>query len=163
MRFYKIMAATGLAFALSSTAILAQSYKGPAELPPASYEGAQFVDSNGCVFVRSGFNGNVTWVPRITLTREQLCGVRPTSVRRSAPVAVGLVSATVTTSGATRTGPKSAPRKIAEARSIRPPKGYRFMPRVSQLNPLSGVGTAQGDAQMRQIWTDTVPRRLVSE
>ena len=162
MRLYKLMAAACLTFAVSNTAGVAQNYKGPAELPPASYGGAQFVDSQGCVFIRSGFDGNVTWVPRITRAREQLCGAQVNSVRRSAPVAaVALASASV--SGDTFVGPKSAPRKIAEARTIRPPKGFRAIRDMGRLNPRAGVGTLEGRAQMRRIWTDTVPRRLIAE
>lgn len=50
----------------------------PAEFPPESFDGRQFVDSAGCAFIRAGVDGNVSWVPRMTRSREQVCGMQPT-------------------------------------------------------------------------------------
>ena len=50
----------------------------PAEFPPADFAGNQYVDSSGCAFIRAGISGNVTWVPRMTQQRNQLCGFEPT-------------------------------------------------------------------------------------
>ncbi len=61
-----------------STAQTAGVADGPVETPPADFDGTQYVDSRGCVFVRAGYNGATAWVPRLTSEREALCGLDPT-------------------------------------------------------------------------------------
>jgi hypothetical protein len=54
----------------------AQALKGvktPANLPPVGYNGVQFVDYDGCIFVRAGRLGDVSWVPRIDQSRKHMC------------------------------------------------------------------------------------------
>lgn len=233
----------------------AQSLKrssGPSELPPRSFQGKQFVDSNGCAFIRAGYSGRVSWIPRVSRSRKVLCGFRPTfearaaaatpveqPVRRVVQPKVRTVKQTKvqprTTSnsgqilrstaapqinsnsriapkvkpvdraiapcvgasslsskyinngegvrcgpqsGDTRTvirrevlkqsnlenqrrGPKGTNRRIARAKSIKAPKGYRAVHRDGRLNPLRGVGTTSGKTQMAAIWSNTVPRYLI--
>ncbi|WP_068119102.1 SPOR domain-containing protein [Tropicimonas marinistellae] len=51
---------------------------GPAELPPEGFDAPQYVDSEGCVFVRAELDGAVNWVPRMTRDRKPVCGMQPT-------------------------------------------------------------------------------------
>lgn len=60
--------------------ISAQSIRalgGPAEAPPAGFQGQQYVDSRGCVFMRAGLGGQVTWVARIGRDRRPICNDVP--------------------------------------------------------------------------------------
>ncbi|MFZ7091879.1 SPOR domain-containing protein [Primorskyibacter sp. 2E233] len=80
LKSFTIIAVIAASMGIVSSAALAQGdIKAiPANFPPESFTGKQFVDNNGCVFVRAGFDGNTTWVPRVTRQRKQICGQTPT-------------------------------------------------------------------------------------
>ena len=85
----RIIAATAVFMVCAGQAAFAQMTAAlPAEFPPASYPGNQYVDSAGCAFIRAGVSGNVTWVPRVDRSRQQLCGFQPSlgGVQAALPV-----------------------------------------------------------------------------
>ncbi|MEO5614231.1 MAG: SPOR domain-containing protein [Cypionkella sp.] len=56
----------------------------PAERPPASFKGAQYVDSRGCVFMNASYAGAAQWVARVDRKHKVLCGYPPTFGARPA-------------------------------------------------------------------------------
>ncbi|TVP70688.1 MAG: hypothetical protein EA339_12290 [Rhodobacteraceae bacterium] len=59
--------------AVMAGSVGAQTGFAPAELPPEGFEGREFTDSQGCVFLRSTFGGEVTWIPRFGPDRQPVC------------------------------------------------------------------------------------------
>ncbi|WP_431300855.1 SPOR domain-containing protein [Tabrizicola sp. BL-A-41-H6] len=57
----------------------------PAETPPATFAGQQYVDSAGCLFLRAGSKGETVWVPRVARDGGVLCGFPPSG--RRVPIA----------------------------------------------------------------------------
>ena len=74
----KSLPAAVVAVAFSAVAAQAQG-RAPAELPPSGFAGQQYVDSRGCLFIRAGHGGQVTWVARIDRNRKPICGQTPSA------------------------------------------------------------------------------------
>jgi hypothetical protein len=58
--------------------------------------------------------------------------------------------------------PVTLPRRVIRAAPVTVPAGYEPAWKDDRLNPMRGKGTAEGKAQMDQLWSETVPRRLIS-
>ncbi len=69
------------AVVLAGSAAAAQDLIRPAELPPQDYNGQQYVDSKGCLFLRAGSGGQTIWVPRVTRRGASICGYPPSGSR----------------------------------------------------------------------------------
>ena len=110
MNYRGILGAAALGLIFSGQAAQAQSSGVPAEFPPTSFSGNQYVDSNGCAFIRAGVGGIVTWVPRVDRRRNQLCSFQSTFAQvASAPMVAAPVSdvaAPIQTVASITTAPK---------------------------------------------------------
>jgi len=131
---------------------------GPAEMPPSDFSGAQYIDSRGCLFVRAGLNGSVTWVPRVNRDRELLCGFQPTLRQAEAQAVQAAPPKRIV---ATPKPVRSVAAVPAPAPRARLPKGFKAAWSDGRLNPHRGPRTALGNAQMALKWTNTVPARLI--
>ncbi len=94
MRLTRVIAGFVMASSLGLCAfssLQAQSLRNagpPAEFPPDSFKGSQYVDSRGCIYIRAGVDGYTTWVPRVSRDRKVVCGYKPSLAPGSGTTAV---------------------------------------------------------------------------
>lgn len=169
MRIASILATAAIVVTCGSVSVQAQSSTKavPAEFPPASFTGRQYVDSKGCVFIRAGIDGAVTWVPRMTRARKQICGVQP-SLSSAQVAAVQAPRATAEPPAAAP--PAAAPRRAAAAQPAPAPvRARRPVAAATPAAPPAAPPAASADAPPR-VRTVTVavpaadaPPRRVAE
>ncbi|MFV0492055.1 MAG: SPOR domain-containing protein [Pseudorhodobacter sp.] len=110
-RFFMILATAFIGLPLAG-AVLAQDIAQPAEMPPADFAGQQYVDSRGCVFLRTGVDGQIRWVQRMTADRQPLCGYPPSVQQVEGPEPAGATRATGAAAAPAKAAP-STPRRQA--------------------------------------------------
>ncbi|MDA5095648.1 SPOR domain-containing protein [Aliiroseovarius sp. KMU-50] len=137
----KTAAVMAILAGISATGAQALSLKKgaqPAELPPAGYDGNSYVDSRGCIYIRAGVAGNVTWVPRVTRNREVVCGARPSlAAAQPAPVEAPVEAAAPIQSVTAVETPSNptAPVQSTTVRKVPSTARTRVVPRPSKPGP----------------------------
>ncbi|MFQ5437718.1 MAG: SPOR domain-containing protein [Paracoccaceae bacterium] len=153
-----------LALAGAAQATLVHDATGPAELPPASFTGPQFVDSRGCAYIRTGYGGAVTWIPRARRNRQVMCGLKPT-FGRTARTSQGTTAKTRTVATipvpTASANPKPARVPGVKTRAMRKPVSGAPAPTIFTTRK-PPVATAPPKT-VRAVRTGaTAPRRQVS-
>jgi len=156
---FRFVSVAVLAAVFGAASVEAQSVArvgGPANLPLAGFQGQQWVDSRGCVFLRAGYGGQVNWVPRVGRDRRAMCGYPPTGTTRAAievateaemaaPAQVSQQPAPAEPAPAPRVmaavepvipSPRAPPSPPARRRFLPPPSPSRRNPRRA-LRPMS--------------------------
>ncbi|MBL3702417.1 SPOR domain-containing protein [Sulfitobacter sp. BDSS02] len=125
----------------------------PAEFPPSSYTARQYVDSQGCIYIRAGIDGTVTWVPRVDRARRQVCGYQPSlSEAQRAELASGSGGRASTTGPVEIIELDPSDRATASAGSSTPSQ-VTTAPRAPSSGPAPTVFTDEPSAPAPRVTT----------
>lgn len=155
MRFWKTFATAALLGTLLGAPSLAATLgnsDGPAEVPPASFKGRQYVDSKGCIYVRAGYDGTVNWVPRVTRDRKVICGYQPTFANTPAPTPKPAPEIVIAEAPAPRPVAKPAPVAVAPAPVVVAPP-----PQVVTAPPVAEAPKQPSAARISAVLAATCP------
>lgn len=137
-----------LACFVMATPVLAQNGQSPAEMPPADFEGREYVDSRGCVFLRSTFGGQVTWVPRFGPDRQPICNGQTTLAAPQAPAVAPPVLEAAT----------PAPAPVAPAPTPEPAQPSRVTT-APVVAPVASAAPRQVEPVRRSAARSAAPRK----
>jgi len=129
---------------------------GPNEPPPAGFKGQMFVDSKGCVFLRAGYGGNVTWVPRVNAAHKVLCGYPSTVAAMAAPAAEAAPEA----GAAAPAAPKATGKPMETIASLTTPPKIGPKAAVKQI-PVAQPVVAQASAAVPVVMPSAASGRKI--
>ena len=138
MQVKRILASAVIVASMSIGFVQAQDMtdiKVPAEFPPSTYEGRQYVDSRGCVYVRAGIDGNTSWVPRVTRDRKAICGFKPSLAGKPAAksqTAAAPKAKQIKIKPASKPKAQPAPKRSAQVKTVKRPTQAKTTPRATK-------------------------------
>lgn len=119
----------------------------PAELPPATYKGQQYVDTQGCVFLRAGTEIETIWVPRVTAGGKPLCGYPRSGKRVPVVGEAGADEAIVDEAAAVDPAAEPAGADAAPAVAPEPADAQRYVVAIGSFGFSSNVDKAAAGAE----------------
>ncbi|ATX65839.1 sporulation related protein [Roseinatronobacter bogoriensis subsp. barguzinensis] len=156
--------ACGLAAGLASMGQAQTNGLGPAELPPAGFEGREYVDSRGCVFLRSTFGGEVTWIPRYGPDRQPVCNGAPSTEVQAEAAPEAEVADAETPPAEEQAAAETTPAPVAQPRPAAAPARATTQPRRPALPRADASGrhpSCPSSAPYGQLVDTTLGRPLV--